>query len=159
MKKNTQLVEAKIKITLEAMQKAGLRPAVEEHHSTNRTLDLPREKTTHELRTLLPLLQNRVEAMMNEKIVLERSTKAVQSQIDVIAARLHTEMDGNMERENKLLTAKSHNPYEVQREVADSKRRQIDLANRVKTLQNLPLYKNDEGGASTQIKLKVLGWS
>ena len=154
MKSQYQALEAQIKASHDTMNKLGIKQSIDESQPTHKTSELPASnKSPKELRHLVAQMESRLEAIINERENMEAKNRAVEVAIQSKMGQLQMQLSDNSVRENRFIGLKSRDPFEMKREIASIKGREIELTNRLKSLQNLPMYRN-EGGANTLIRIR-----
>ena len=150
-KQSYQQVDKQIKVCVDIMNKAGIRPIEESRVSFEQAAS--QNKSPKEMRMMVAHLEAKLEALINEREKLDAMTRSNEAAAQNKMMDLQAQINKNVDLEQKYIAIRSRDPFEIKREIQEIKNREVDLTNRINTLKNLPMYKND-GGADALIRLK-----
>lgn len=155
LKGSYQIVEKKVKECHDLMNKAGIRNVAVADSASPSTIDIGKDKSPKELQMLIAQMESKLESLSAERDIILSKTKAVDEAIKTKHHQLQQAIYDNIDKEQRYIAIRSRDPAELQSEIRQIKAREIELTNRIRSLQNLPMYKNDSG-AQALIKLKVV---
>lgn len=136
------------------MHKAGIRNESAAVAISPPTADLGRDRSPQELRLMITQMESRLEALSGERDLLLLKTRTLEEAIKGKHQQLQQAIDDNIGREQRYIAIRSRDPIELQNEIRQIKAREIELTNRIHSLQALPMYKNDHGTkAITQLQV------
>lgn len=149
-----KVVEAKIKECHVIMEKAGIRNIGPADAVSPPTIDLTKDKSPQELRQMVVQMEAKLEVLNSERDLILARTKALEEAIKNKHLQLQQAIDDNIVKEQRYIAIRSRDPIELKNEIREIKARELELTNRIRSLKDLPMYKNDQG-ANALIKLKV----
>lgn len=154
LKVSYQVVEKKVKECHDLMNRAGIRNISIDQSASPSTIEIPKEKSPQELKMLIAQMESRLESLTAERDIILSKTKAVEEAIRSKHLQLQQAIDDNIDREQRYIAIRSRDPVELQSEIRQVKAREIDLANRIRSLKALPMYDKDSN-SNTLFRLNV----
>ncbi len=133
------------------MNRAGIKPQADSRLQSQLP-DVP-ARSPQEMKQMVAHLESKLEALMQQREKLDRENHSIMTLVQDKMMEHEQQTNKNIDLEQRYIAIRSRDPLEIQREIQLIKNREIDMTSRIKSLSNLPMYKND-GGANTLLKLK-----
>lgn len=149
-----KMVETRIKECHIIMEKAGIRNIDVSDAASPSTIDLSKDRSPQELKQMIAHMESKLDVLGAERDQILMKTKVLDEAIKNKHQELQQTIDDNISKEQRYIAIRSRDPIELQNEIRQIKAREIELTNRIRSLQSLPMYKNDQG-TNALIKLNV----